>query len=199
MNAAAQNHINNPYSATVNGVQTGLAGCESAPNCSRSDRCLRANATLICRVSHMQPSGECSYFIPNGVEATRNKVLYSAAEETTTDGRGYWSITDCWTVLANATRFTESETQGYRLPQSLCQDRHWVTDPSQPPVGDEANHTLVLHSPKESATTGGFGYWNTHNGWTTRDRATRFTQLEAHHYPLPNSIGRDRHWITEAE
>jgi hypothetical protein len=54
-------------------------------------------------------------------------VIYSAAEERTNGGRGYWNAFELrWTHREDATIFPADSIEGYALPMSLCQDRQWV-------------------------------------------------------------------------
>ena len=57
------NRITWNRTAIVDGKPTGLAGCLSGAGCSRSDNCLRADATLSYRVSH-ECGNQFHYFIP---------------------------------------------------------------------------------------------------------------------------------------
>ena len=47
-----------------------------------------------------------------------------AAED---DGHGFWSNDDGWTVVENATLFTEAEREKLSLPNSPCEDARWIT------------------------------------------------------------------------
>lgn len=124
------NKITGKYKAEINGQTTGLAGCSLAGNCPKGSVCLRANVKLESRVTlTTNATMPCRYFIPT--EQQPHSVLYSPAEASTRGGKGYWSTTAGWTTLEAATRFNEVEAMFFGLPQSLCQDRHWISDPAQ--------------------------------------------------------------------
>ncbi|WP_273206764.1 hypothetical protein [Marinobacter subterrani] len=65
-------------------------------------------------------------------------------------------------------------------------------------VSKHPDRVKVLYSPNEAATMDDRGYYSVELGWTDLERATRFTEAEAHRFEqnrLPQSLGQDRHWI----
>jgi hypothetical protein len=59
-------------------------------------------------------------------DAAKKFVVYSANESATGSGAGFWSNTEGWAELAQATRFTEAEKDSVSLPQSVGQDAKWI-------------------------------------------------------------------------
>lgn len=53
-------------------------------------------------------------------------VIYSPNESTVLDGAGFWSTKFGWTMLDDATRYTEAERRAFELPSSLGDDARWV-------------------------------------------------------------------------
>jgi len=127
-----QNKVTGTHSAIIHGRETGLAGCTKSATCDKASDCLRANETLAHR-EDMNPNNSlsCRYRIPTvGAKTTKvTQVLYSQAEFDSRDGRGYWCERLGWTILTRADRFTALEAHYFNVPQSLCQDRHWIDDP----------------------------------------------------------------------
>ena len=57
----------------------------------------------------------------------------------------------------------------------------------------------VAHSPNESATNAGAGFWSNDAGWCEFDDATLFSHSEIQTVQLPLSIGQNARWVNAAE
>lgn len=62
-----KNHIISPYSAIVDGQNTGLAGCTDAEGCPKAKYCLRSSPELLSRAQHRLPDEDCRFLIPNAL------------------------------------------------------------------------------------------------------------------------------------
>ncbi|MDU4254412.1 hypothetical protein [Pseudomonas sp.] len=60
------NRITGPYSAMVDGADTGLAGCTDVGRCSMADKCLRNDDRLACKSAHMGRDSVCRFLIEVG-------------------------------------------------------------------------------------------------------------------------------------
>lgn len=73
------NRVTGPYTAIVNGKETGFAGCASAKDCPKASHCLRSSLDLRYRAHHRQSGSDCQYMIPLAQQANAEPGTFRAS------------------------------------------------------------------------------------------------------------------------